>query len=384
MLLQAWRRHRRDALRRRHARVATEQTALTQAVIDHMVIGLVITHQDGIIESVNPAAERLFGTVSVDLVGRHLGVVLPAFADQTPGKALDDNRRLAIGGVVESDAWRSGHTFPVEMALYGFPTASGRRFAVSLRDISERQALDQLKRDFVSMVSHELRTPLTSIHGSLRLLCAGALGPVTPATATAVQIAERNTARLLSLINDILDCERIAAGEALQAAPVSIASVVAHAIGSVQTFADESAVRIEQAHVEGTVLGDADRLVQVVVNLLANAIKFSPKGGIVEVASKERFGWIEVTVTDQGRGIPLDQRELVFEPFHQVDRSDSRQRGGTGLGLAISRRIIDRHRGTIGVESVEGKGSTFWFRLPAARAAGLDTRALALAAGNGR
>jgi signal transduction histidine kinase len=207
---------------------------------------------------------------------------------------------------------------------------------------------------------------------------------VTSATATALHIADRNTARLLSLINDILDCERLAAGEALQAAPVSMATVIAHAVGSVQTFADESAVRIEQAHVEGTVLGDADRLVQVVVNLLANAIKFSPKGALVSVASKERFGWIEVTVADQGRGIPLDQRELVFEPFHQVDRSDARQRGGTGLGLAISRRIIDRHRGAIGVESVEGKGSTFWFRLPAARAAGLDTRALALASGNGR
>jgi signal transduction histidine kinase len=199
-----------------------------------------------------------------------------------------------------------------------------------------------------------------------------------------VQIAERNTVRLLSLINDILDCERIAAGEALQAAPVSIPSVVAHAVGSVQGFAEESAIRIEQEHMEGTVLGDADRLVQVVVNLLANAIKFSPKGDIVTVASRERSGWIEVTVTDRGRGIPFDQRDLVFEPFHQVDRSDARQRGGTGLGLAISRRIIDRHRGTIGVESIEGKGSTFWFRLPAARAAGLDTRALALAAGSGR
>ena len=349
-----------------------------------MVIGLVITRQDGIIESVNPAAERLFGTVSEDLVGRHLGVVLPAFADLTPGKALDENKRLAIGGVVESEAWRSGHTFPVEMALYGVPTASGRRFAVSLRDISERHALDRLKRDFVSMVSHELRTPLTSIHGSLRLLRSGSLGPVTSATATALQIADRNTARLLSLINDILDCERLAAGEALQAAPVSIETVVTQAVASVHAFAEESGVSIEQAHLEGTVLGDADRLVQVLVNLLGNAIKFSPRSGLVTVASKERFGWIEVTVTDRGRGIPADQRDLVFEPFHQVDRSDARQRGGTGLGLAISRRIIDRHRGSIGVESIEGKGSTFWFRVPAARAAGRDTSALALAAGDGR
>lgn len=357
---------------------------LTQAVIDHMVIGLVIAREDGTIESVNPAAERLFGTVSEDLVGRHLGVVLPAFAGQTPDRTLDGNRNLANGGVVESEAWRSGHTFPVEMALYGFPTPAGRRFTVSLRDISERHALDRLKRDFVSMVSHELRTPLTSIHGSLRLLRSGALGPVTAATASALHIADRNTERLLTLINDILDCERLAAGEALQAAPVSLTSVVVLAVASVQTFADESTVQIEQAALEGTVMGDADRLVQVVVNLLGNAIKFSPKNGVVTVASKERSGWIEVTVTDRGRGIPLDQRELVFEPFHQVDRSDARLKGGTGLGLAISRRIIDRHRGAIGVESVEGQGSTFWFRLPAVRSAALDIRALPLAAGSER
>jgi PAS domain S-box-containing protein len=384
VLLQAWRRRRRDTIRRREASAASDQTALTQAVIDHMVIGLVVAGQDGLIESVNPAAERLFGTVSEDLVGRHLGVVLPAFADLTPRKALDENRILAIGGVVESEAWRSGHTFPVEMALYGFPTASGQHFAVSLRDISERQALDRLKRDFVSMVSHELRTPLTSIHGSLRLLRSGSLGPVTAATARALQIADRNTSRLLTLINDILDCERLAAGEALQADPVAITGVVAQAVGAVQGLADESSVRLERADVEGTVMGDADRLVQVLVNLLANAIKFSKPHDVVTVASKVRFGWIEVTVTDRGRGIPLDQQGLVFEPFHQVDRSDARQRGGTGLGLAIARRIIDRHNGAIGVESVEGKGSTFWFRLPAARASALDTRVLALAAGSGR
>jgi PAS domain S-box-containing protein len=374
----------RNAWLRHQARAATEQTALTQAVIDHMVIGLVITGPDGTIESVNPAAERLFGTVSEDLIGRHLGVVLPAFVDQTPDKALDENRILAIGGVVESEAWRSGQTFPVEIALYGFPTATGRRFAVSLRDVSERHALDRLKRDFVSMVSHELRTPLTSIHGSLRLLRAGSLGPVTPATATAVQIAERNTARLLALINDILDAERLAAGEALRTTPVSIGDIVTHAVGAIQGVAEEHGITVEQTDVEGTVLGDADRLEQVIVNLLANAIKFSPEGGLVTIASKERFGWVEVTVTDRGRGIPANQRELVFEPFHQVDRSDARLRGGTGLGLAICRRIIDRHRGAIGVESLEGKGSTFWFRVPAAHATGQEARSLPLAAGLGR
>jgi PAS domain S-box-containing protein len=382
-LRQLWRKYRRHLLLRRHSGVH-EQTALAQAVFDHMVIGLVITTEDGVIESVNPAAERLFATVTEDLVGRHVGVVLPAFTDESPEQILDRDRTLAIGGVIESEAWRNGQTFPVELGVYGFPTAAGRRFAVSLRDVSERHAVDRLKRDFVSMVSHELRTPLTSIHGSLRLLRSGSLGPVTPATASAVQIAERNTARLLSLINDILDCERLAAGEGLHLVPVNLSQVVAFAVESVRAVADEQAVTLEHAEVPGTVLGDADRLEQVLVNLLANAIKFSPRGGLVTIASRERFGWVEVTVTDNGPGIPADQRELVFEPFYQVDSSDARARGGSGLGLTICRRILDRHRGAIGVESAEGKGSTFWFRIPATRALNVDHRTMPIAAGSGR
>lgn len=250
----------------------------------------------------------------------------------------------------------------------------------------ERKATERLQRNFVSTVSHELRTPLTSIHGSLRLLLSGALGPVTADADAAVRIAERNTARLLSLVNDILDCERLDAGQDLRLAPVAVATLVGQAVESVQLLADEKALALERPDVSGTVQGDADRLVQVLVNLLANAIRFSPRHGVVTIAAAERFGSVEVTVRDRGRGIPADQRALVFEPFHQVDASDARARGGSGLGLAICRRIVDRHHGAIGVESVEGEGSTFWFRIPAAPAVAAEParRQIAFATGTAR
>ena len=343
------------------------QDAFTRAVIDRLVVGLIVVTDHGEIESANPATERAFGYPSEDLVGQPLGLILPAFATETPQHVLETNRILAIGGVVEWDARRrTGETFPVELALSAVPTPDGRRFAVNVRDVSERHEVDRLKREFISTVSHELRTPLTSIHGSLRLLSGGVLGRMPREAGDAVRIAERNTSRLLALINDILDWERLAAGEALQVEPLPIASVIQRSLEAVQAYADAEDIALHAEATTAWVMGDSDRLVQVLVNLLSNAVKFSPRQSVVTVAATSLGGWVEATVTDRGRGIPADQRDLVFERFHQVEGSDSRARGGTGLGLAICRALIDKHGGAIGVESAEGRGSTFWFRVPAA------------------
>lgn len=364
-----WQTHRQNEVLRRQVTDVedrfTEQATFTSAVIDHMAIGLIVVTEAAVVDRVNPAAEQLFGFAGEDLVGRSISQVLPGFATQSPEQVLAGHRLLAIGGTVEWEGRRrNGEVFPVDMTLYGFPTSAGRRFAVSVRDLSERQTLDRLKRDFVSMVSHELRTPLTSLHGSLRLLRAGALGAVPAEADMAVRIAERNTTRLLTLVDDILDCERLAAGERWTLAPLEVAAVIRRALESVQAYADQEGVAIRVEDVSGAVLGQNDRLVQVLVNLLANAIRFSPRGGSVMVTASELAQWVEITVADRGRGIPANHRELIFEPFHQVDASDARVRGGSGLGLTIARRIVERHGGVIGVESTEGHGSTFWFRIP--------------------
>jgi ActR/RegA family two-component response regulator/anti-sigma regulatory factor (Ser/Thr protein kinase) len=180
-----------------------------------------------------------------------------------------------------------------------------------------------------------------------------------------VEIAQRNTLRLIGLINGILDLERFEAGRIeLRRGPVSAREIVGRAMDSVKAFAAEQSVTLESSATDDVMLGDGERLVQVVVNLVANAVKFSPPGGVVEIASRRLAGAIEVRVSDRGRGISPDELGRIFKRFHQVPTREVREKGGTGLGLAISKAIVDQHGGEIGVESVVDVGTTLWFRIP--------------------
>jgi len=219
----------------------------------------------------------------------------------------------------------------------------------------------------VAMVSHELRTPLTSIRGSLGLLAAGKLGDLSEKAQRAVTIAERNTVRLAALINDILDLEKLESGKMeMHFEPVKVSAVIERSLDSVRAFADsnEVALQVEANGSTASLNADGDRLVQVVVNLLSNAVKFSAKGSAVTIAVDEAPGWVTFKVIDRGRGIPATHKDLIFERFQQVEQSDSKKKGGSGLGLAICKAIIEQHGGRIGVDSEEGKGSQFWFRVP--------------------
>jgi len=216
-------------------------------------------------------------------------------------------------------------------------------------------------------VSHELRTPLTSLRGSLGLLTLGVLGELPGPAREVVSIAERNTTRLVSLINDILDLERIQAGQlALDQRPTPLAAVLRSARETVDALAGQHEIAIEVPDADDLVLGDHDRLVQVAVNLLSNAIKFSPPGSPVLVEARREGHMVRVSVSDRGRGVPATLREAIFEPFRQVESNDARLKGGSGLGLSICRAIVEQHGGTIGVEAHDGPGATFWFTLPAA------------------
>jgi signal transduction histidine kinase/ActR/RegA family two-component response regulator len=233
--------------------------------------------------------------------------------------------------------------------------------------VRELRAVDRIKSEFVSVVSHELRTPLTSIRGSLGLLASGAMGQLPPEAAEMLRIAVSNTDRLVRLINDILDLERIEAGrEALEIRPVSVAQVLADAASVVGGAAEDGGVRLDVEPVEATVQADADRLVQAVTNLAGNAIKFSDRGDRVVLRGVVEGGEVLLQVVDEGRGIPPEKLEAVFERFQQVDGSDAREKGGTGLGLAITRSIVERHGGRVEVESALGLGSTFSLVLPLA------------------
>jgi signal transduction histidine kinase len=241
--------------------------------------------------------------------------------------------------------------------------------------VARLKEVERLKNGFLSTVSHELRTPLTSIRGSLGLLASGAVGALSGEVLEIVAVAERNAVRLMALINDILDLERLDTGTIeLQFAPVPVASILRRAMESLPASQQRHAFTVEAPAVSPVMWADADRIVQVVVNLLSNAVKFSPPGGVVTIGVAQGESWVEFRVTDRGRGVPVAYHRAIFERFRQVETSDAREKGGTGLGLAICKSIIEQHGGTIGVESEEGRGSTFWFRVATAPAAATAAR----------
>lgn len=229
----------------------------------------------------------------------------------------------------------------------------------------EINELDRLKKEFVAMVSHELRTPLTSVHGTLTLLESGAFGELSDRARQRIVTAEVDINRLIGLINDLLDVERLSSGDLeMHLMPVGIGEAFERAKISVEGFAEQQKVSIELVDSDLEVIADNDRIVQVLVNLLSNAIKFSPEGSSVRVSASDDGDAVVVRIEDKGRGIPAAKIATVFDRFKQMEADDSTKKGGSGLGLHISKQIIEQSRGTIGVESVEGAGSTFWFKLP--------------------
>ncbi len=232
-------------------------------------------------------------------------------------------------------------------------------------DIRRRGEVERIKDELVSVVSHELRTPLTSIRGSLGLLASGKLGPLSPQGERMLQTANQNADRLVRLIGDTLDLERLESTMPLERGWTEVERVVLPAVETLRGAAEERGVLLESFIPPGLALNvDADRVEQVLVNLLSNAVKFSPPGAVVKLAAERRGAEVLFAVVDRGRGIPAGQLEHVFERFRQVDSSDAREKGGTGLGLAICRSIVQQHGGRIWAASEVGAGSTFFFTLP--------------------
>ncbi len=231
------------------------------------------------------------------------------------------------------------------------------------------QAANQAKSDFLAIASHELRTPLTSVIGSLGLMRGGAVGELSGQAQQMIDIAYKNSDRLISLINNILDIERIESGRMeFDLLPVDITELVKRSLEDNKAYADQYNVSFVFVRMlpRMKVQGDAEKLTQVLTNLLSNAAKFSHPGDQVEIAITRHGGLIRVSVKDHGPGIPPKFLNSVFEKFTQVDASDSRQRSGSGLGLSICKAIVEQHGGAIGIDSECGNGTTFFFDLPIA------------------
>ena len=234
-------------------------------------------------------------------------------------------------------------------------------------DITDLKRIDRMKTEFISTVSHELRSPLTSIRGSLGLIAAGVAGELPEAAKSLVDIAKNNCERLIRLINDILDSEKIESGKMhLELAVVNLAQLMQQAMAAHEGFAGQHGVKLVLQAPDASlqVSVDSDRLVQVVTNLLSNAVKFSPPGGTVTVNVLRVAQGVRVEVVDCGPGIPDDFRSRIFQKFSQADASNSREKGGTGLGLNISQALVHKMGGEIGFTSKTGAGSLFFFEFP--------------------
>jgi PAS domain S-box-containing protein len=357
--------HGRDLLAVMHSEVARHR-ALFEAAPE----GIVTLDENGAVLNANPAAHRLFGVGKGSLIGRE-GFDLVAPVDRYRAiQALGDPDNIAKGGYQGEFACihATGVTIPVQVALTYSPPGQDWFAQVFIRDITRQRDAERLKEEFVSTVSHELRTPLTSIAGSLGLIAGGAVGALPEKAARLISIAQSNSQRLVRLINDVLDMEKLASGSLpFHMTEASLADVAARSLEMTRGYADQLGVELvlEGDEQGAPVRGDPDRLIQIVTNLLSNAAKYSPRGERVVVRVDGDGATAHLTVSDRGPGVPEAFRDRIFSRFAQADASDARGKSGTGLGLYIAREIAERHGGRLWFESPPGGGAVFHLELPA-------------------
>ena len=288
-------------------------------------------------------------------------------------EALDQLRQTGYFGPVEQNVIdREGVMFPVIIHSMLIRDPSGRKLLwVLMEDISERKKIERMKNQFVSTVSHELRTPLTSITGAIGLLAAGAAGALPSKAQDMMTIAKRNAQQLATLINDLLDMEKLVEGKLdinMERQPLQ--PLLEQAVATNQSYGAQRKIIINSAPdiLETEVFVDGQRLLQALNNLISNAIKFSPDNGRVHLSTRHELSegkpTVIIGVEDSGQGVPAAFRDQIFQRFAQADSSDTRSQGGTGLGLAITRELITAVGGEVGFESLPGQGATFWIRLP--------------------
>lgn len=341
------------------------------AVVDTVVDGILTIDRRGIVNSFNPAAEKMFAYRAEEVIGRNVSMLMPEpYHREHDGyleNYLSTGERKIIGiGREVVGLRKDGSTFPLDLAVSEMVVSGEQMFTGIVRDITHRKRVERMKNEFVSTVSHELRTPLTSIRGSLGLVLGGVAGELPQQARHLIDIAYSNCERLVELINDILDVEKIAAGKlAFKYRVQPIMDLVEQALESNQAYGQEFGVSFKLTQrAEGKVKVDPNRLLQVMANLLSNAAKFSPRDSQVEIAVDSLGESVRVSVLDHGEGIPQEFHDHIFKKFSQADSSDIRQKGGTGLGLVICKSIIENMGGTIDFESKEGQGCRFFYELP--------------------
>lgn len=340
--------------------------------------GILTLSRDGTITGLNPAVEKMFGYAEAELLGQSVGQLYEEKPNEQQVRfffaqvmAHPDHGKTREFGGLRSD----GSRIVCNVSVTPMRLSDGFHFVAIVRDITKLKQVERLKNEFVATVSHELRTPLTSISGSLGLIAGGAAGELPEAAARLVKIAHNNCERLVRLVNDILDIEKLQSGEmkfdvkALPLIPLLNEAVVANA-----AFADKYQVklRLEIDDVSPVALVDRDRVAQVLTNLISNACKFSNANGVVTVSTSSSSRFHRISVHNNGAPIPDEFKSRIFSKFAQAESSDARASGGTGLGLSIVKEIVTRLGGSVGFESSADAGTTFHVDLPKASQAEIE------------
>jgi PAS domain S-box-containing protein len=368
--------------------VSARLAAIVQSS-DDAIVGKTL---EGVVTSWNPAAERMFGWTAAEAVGRHIMLIIP---EERRAEEDDVLARIGRGEIVDHfetvRVTRTGQRLDVSLTISPIKDRRGRIIGASkiARDITERKRAEaeratllareqaarseaevasRSKDEFLAVLSHELRTPLNAIYGWTRMLSDAPLDPAM--TARALQAIRRNADSLVKLVEDLLDVSRIVTGNLrLDVRRVGLRAVIEAALDTVRPAAAAKGVRLETVLDEGAgpIMGSPERLQQIVWNLLVNAVKFTPRGGRVQVHLHRVNSHVQVVVSDTGQGIPPDLLPFVFERFRQADSSSTRAHGGLGIGLALVRHLVELHGGSVSAESPGlGQGATFTVKLPVA------------------
>lgn len=340
-------------------------------VIENIPLAVVVTDEKGTVQSFNSSAEKTFLYKRDDIQGKSL-TKLFANSDQNGGAVEFLNNLTGAESMksLQLEALSAEkEVIPAEVSVTRFDSPEGVRYLATIKDISERFRLEQLKRDFYAMVSHDIRTPLSSINGILQLVQAGRYGDIPDEVDDKLNVAEKNVDKLLELVSKLLEIEKLESGNLdLSIARVKLSDIISQSLETTHQFAEAHKVELHAEKTDLTANADSLYIGNVLTNLISNAIKFSPQNAKVVIETKDLGEFAEISVTDKGPGVPLRQQSQIFEKYRQAKPAQDRAKG-FGLGLAICKSIVELHGGAIGVESQaegENPGSRFWFRLPKA------------------
>lgn len=344
-----------------------------RAVVENALDVICLLDKEGRFGKVNPAATKQWGYSQEELLGKKLEDFLWQEDAESSAKALSEILLVENGSYPPFEnrlQHKSGKLIDLRWSAH-WSKEDETIFCVA-HDITDRKEAERFKQQLVQMVSHDLRTPLASLQHVNEMLMLGVYGELPPSALDCLRISDKNTGRLMRLINDFLDFEKMSAGKMqLSYAMVQVKDLFEHSLSAVEAFAADSEIKVMLENMEKPLVleADADRLIQVLINLLSNAIKFSKKGSTVILSAKLLDKELEFAVSDEGEGIAEDLQASIFGRFSQIAPREKKgaKIKGTGLGLSICKGFVEAHGGTIGVRSKLGEGSTFWFRIPLTR-----------------